>query len=212
MNPSTAADRAHRTIRERIIDGTYPPGMMLSENELAQQLGVSRTPVRAALARLQDDDWITVYPKRGALVRTLDAHSVTEIAETRLVMEAAGVEHATVADRIALAQQLERVVALQQEALQCADVATFVDLAVQFHRAFVEVGHNAYLLALCERTSDRQRQLLFQQRDSLCKHEDVIIREHRELIDLLRQEDTAQFGDALRRHLSLEHEGINSLA
>lgn len=199
---TTAADRAHAAIREAIIDGTYAPGEMLSENELAQTLGMSRTPVRAALARLQDDGWIVVYPKRGALVCTLDTTAISEIADARLVLEAAGVQSASVTQRRQLAQQLEPLLDAQALALANGDVGAFVTATVDFHRAFVEVGRNSYLLAVCERISHRQRQLLFQRGDELQRRAAQIVGEHRELLRLLAQEDPAGFVTALRDHLT----------
>lgn len=81
-NSNSAAERAYQVIRENIIDGTHQPGTMLSESSLAADLGDSRTPVRVALARLQDDGWIIVYPKRGALVHVASGRTVAELAES----------------------------------------------------------------------------------------------------------------------------------
>ncbi len=64
----SAADLAYRHIRDAILTGAYEAGTMLGEIPLAEEIGVSRTPVRTALALLQDEGWVTRYPKRGALV------------------------------------------------------------------------------------------------------------------------------------------------
>ena len=73
-----ASRRAYDRIRHDIVAGTLAPGTMLSENELATELGMSRTPVRTALSRLQSEGWVTIYPQRGALVRELTADEVRE--------------------------------------------------------------------------------------------------------------------------------------
>src|SRR5919107_6361680 len=86
----TAAQRAHRVIRDQIVDGTYVGGSMLSENALAAGLGMSRTPVRAALLRLEEEGWVTIYPKRGALVRAFTQQDGQELAGALHLLETGG--------------------------------------------------------------------------------------------------------------------------
>src|SRR5262245_4889452 len=83
----SAAERAHEESRAAIIEGRYEPGVMLSESELAASLGVSRTPVRTALARLQDEGWVTIYSKRGALVRGLSTEELRYSADVRQTLQ-----------------------------------------------------------------------------------------------------------------------------
>src|SRR5690625_6030153 len=92
----TVAQRAYGAIRTAILSGDHLPGAMLSESVLASSLSMSRTPVRAALGRLQDEGLVTIYPKRGALVRELTAHEVREFAQVRHALESAGVRLAEI--------------------------------------------------------------------------------------------------------------------
>jgi DNA-binding GntR family transcriptional regulator len=198
----SAADVAHRTIRARIIDGTYAQGAMLSENDLAAALAVSRTPIRSALTRLQDEGWITIYPRRGALVVGLTPAEVRDLADARVVLESSGVQRATADARRRLARDLRSSLTLQRRALRRGDVADFAELSVQFHRAFVGVGGNSFLIELSERLADRQRQLLFAQRDTLPDRVEQVVGEHEELLRLLASDDPAGFVHALRDHLT----------
>jgi DNA-binding GntR family transcriptional regulator len=101
-----AAEQAHTFIRQAIRRGELAPGTMLSENELAASPSLSRTPVRAALSRLQDEGWVTIYPHRGALVHELTAQEVRESAEVRHALESAGIQRGDPARRAWLADQL----------------------------------------------------------------------------------------------------------
>src|SRR4051812_7155696 len=94
-----AAQRAHASIRDAIVRGELEPGAMLSENELAARLSMSRTPVRAALSRLQDEGLVTIYPQRGALVRQLTDNEVREAADVRHALESAGILRSDVSSR-----------------------------------------------------------------------------------------------------------------
>src|SRR5699024_3090654 len=85
--PLSAADRAYRVIRSQILSGVHAPGTRLGESALAAEIEVSRTPVRVALARLQDEGWILIYPKRGAIVQGIDERTIVELADARYVLE-----------------------------------------------------------------------------------------------------------------------------
>jgi DNA-binding GntR family transcriptional regulator len=198
----SSAERAIAYIREAIIDGTFPAEAMLSESQLASQLGMSRTPVRTALTRLQDEGWIRIYPKSGALVRGLTPDDVADIVDARVVLETSGVTRATSQVRARLAVDLLPAIAEQREVLAAGDMRRFVELSVEFHGAFLTVGGNPYLIDLGERLSDRQRQMLVAHRDAMRSRSDHIIDEHQQLLDCLRDDDPARFDHVLRAHLS----------
>lgn len=201
----SAAERARTAIRAGILDGTHRPDTMLSENELAAELGMSRTPVRAALTRLQDEGWITIYPKRGALVRSLSDAEIADLADARLILESAGVHRAGTEARRALADRLEPGLEAQRAALEARDLDGFVTLTIAFHRSFVEAGGNRTLAEIGDRLTARQRLLLSAHRDSLFERSDQVIDEHRALVERLRADDPAGFAEALRTHLMDTH-------
>jgi DNA-binding GntR family transcriptional regulator len=199
---ASSADRALAYIRQAIIDGTFPGESMLSESQLASQLGMSRTPVRTALARLQDEGWIRIYPKSGALVRGLTSEDVADIVDARVVLETSGVTRATSEVRARLAVDLRPAIQEQREVLAAGDMQRFVELSVEFHGAFLTVGGNPYLIDLGERLANRQRQMLFAHQDAMRRRSDHIIDEHQHLLDCLRDDDPARFDHILRAHLS----------
>ncbi len=198
-----AAERAYQAIRAGILGGEHAPGSMLGEEALAGRIGVSRTPVRAALVRLQDEGWITVYPKRGALVRGVDDRMVTELAQARLVLESSAVQLASAPDRSALAQQLTAGIEAQREALAASDLRGFVELTVAFHRSFVEVAGNRVLLELNDRLADRQRFLLISLGEQLLGRAEATVAEHLRLVATLAE--PAAFVGELRAHLVGTH-------
>jgi DNA-binding GntR family transcriptional regulator len=83
----SAAQRAYDYVKERLLDGRFPGGTLLSENELAQRLGVSRTPVRQAFVQLEAEQLLELYPKRGALVVPVSVGEVDAVMETRMLVE-----------------------------------------------------------------------------------------------------------------------------
>ncbi|HIV58058.1 MAG TPA: GntR family transcriptional regulator [Candidatus Stackebrandtia faecavium] len=198
----SASERAYRAIRDDILDGTHPPGTMLGEASLAGRIGVSRTPVRVALARLQDEGWITVYPKRGALVQGLSDRAVAELADARYVLEMTAVDRASGKLRRQLADRLEQLIVEQQEVFDKENVRGFIELTLQFHRGFVEAGGNGVLLELYDRLTDRHRFALFASGDELLARCGEIIDEHRQLARHLRDGNVDAFATVLRGHIS----------
>ncbi|MDA4894765.1 MULTISPECIES: GntR family transcriptional regulator [Microbacterium] len=201
-NDLSASSRAYIVIRDHILDGTHAPGEMLGEASLASSMGLSRTPVRAALARLQDEGWIVIYPKRGAVVQGLSERAVAELGDARLALESSSVARAPEALRCRLADRMESSLADQRAAFADGDVREFIELTLRFHRGFVEAGGNGVLLELYDRLADRQRFVLFQAGDRLLRRCEEIISEHEALTALLRSGDGEGFTAALRDHIA----------
>jgi len=84
---SAAATVAYEEIKRRIIDLVYPPGSKLSEAPLAEELGLGRSPIRTAFARLQGEGWVTISPQSGTYVRRPTEAEIAEIYDLRLLLE-----------------------------------------------------------------------------------------------------------------------------
>lgn len=201
----SAADRAYAHVRSAVMGGEIAPGTMLSENELAARLEMSRTPVRAALLRLQDEGWVTIYAQRGALVRELGADEVRESAEVRHALEAAGVRLATQSVRAALAERLRENLAEQEEALRAGSMQGFARLALPFHRTFVEMGCNETMLGLYDRLQSRQYLSIVQSADRIGGDPQAVLAEHAALVDAAAAGDWRAFGDLLADHQERNH-------
>ncbi|WP_426937130.1 GntR family transcriptional regulator [Brevibacterium sp. LE-L] len=200
--PLSAAERTYQVIRRQILDGGHAPGTMLGEAALATEIGVSRTPVRVALARLQDEGWIRIYPKRGAVVQGIDERTIAELADARYLLETTAVERAPEALRQRLASSFDELITQQRAAFAEADVARFIELTLEFHRGFVEAGDSQVMLEMYSLLSDRHRFALFMNSSHLLARCDEIIAEQEKLVEHLRSGDAAAFADTLRGHIA----------
>ncbi len=146
-----AADRAYRAIRTRIMSGGLQGGTRLSESQLADTLGVSRTPVREALSRLHSEGLVSFERYRGARVAPLTDDDLREVYELRLVLE--GMAAARAALKIddnalqALQQNITETEALVQT-WSDDSVAGFVDLNREFHGLIVGAADGKRLKAI----------------------------------------------------------------
>src|SRR5450759_5164845 len=83
----SASDRAYAHLKRGILDGTQAEGQFFTEGEVAEAVGVSRTPVREALLRLEVEGLVRLYPKKGAMIVPVSAQEAQDVVEARAVIE-----------------------------------------------------------------------------------------------------------------------------
>ena len=113
---------ATELIREAIIEGRLEPGRRLKEEELARELGISRTPVREALLMLQAEDLVVATPNRGATVRVHDANDLHDLYELRALLEGLALAYARVDRALIVRQDIRAIAVLDQAAAIAADL------------------------------------------------------------------------------------------
>jgi DNA-binding GntR family transcriptional regulator len=155
--PASAAARAYAHIKERLLDGRLAGGTLLSENELAQRLRMSRTPVRQAFVQLEGEGLLELYPRRGALVVPISGAEAEDVLEARLLIEQHCARRAATAGR-PLSAELEELLDAQEHAL-AAGGAGFAELDRRFHRAIVAAAGNAILTRQYDALRDRQERI-----------------------------------------------------
>jgi DNA-binding GntR family transcriptional regulator len=153
-----AKDVVYDFVKERVLDGGYPGGELLSEGEVSGALGVSRTPVREAFLVLEAEGLMRLYPKRGALVVPVSAEEIRDVMEARLLIE----RHA--AERVArdgpdIAEALGSLLELQGRLVDEGDRLGFTEADRRFHGTIVAAAGNAILDGLYDSLRDRQRRM-----------------------------------------------------
>lgn len=131
-------DQAYDQIKRRIVSGDLRAGAFLTEQELSKSLGMSKTPVRVALERLEQEGFVRVSPQRGIVVRELSTVEIADQFELRLALE--GFAMSRLAGQLS-SDQIERIeasLAQQHEAARVHDVGSMVTLDTGFHLLFCE--------------------------------------------------------------------------
>jgi DNA-binding GntR family transcriptional regulator len=191
----SASERAYAHVKGRVLDGTLPGGELISEGEIAESLGMSRTPVRAAFTSLESEGLLKLYPKKGALVVPVSAQELEDVIETRWVIERYAIERA-IADPGELPKRLAKS-ADRQSRLKGGE---FAEADRAFHRSLVEATGNLILLGLYDSLRDRQRRMA----RATMRDADRGRRtssEHREIADAIAAQDRERAVRALRSHL-----------
>jgi len=140
---ASAADYAYATLRREIVEGRFAPGRRMREIELAQRLGISRTPTRQALSRLELEGLLALRPRAGLVVSVLDMDAVEELYEMRAALEgaAAGMaaRHASPRDLALLTRLLDEETGLGSEPMNLYRHNR------ELHEAIHMAAHNRYL-------------------------------------------------------------------
>lgn len=136
------------TLREAIVNGVLKPGERLMEIQLAEELGVSRTPVRESIRKLELEGFVVMVPRRGTYVADLSIKDINEVYEIRTVLDvlAAGLA----AERITEEEQeqLERILFQVGELVEANDIEKLIEVDSQFHDILYRASRNDRLVGI----------------------------------------------------------------
>lgn len=142
--------KVYEALEEAIVERTYPPGTHLKEDQIAAELGVSRTPVREAFRMLQRAGWLDVHPHAGAYVRHPSVDQVSDVFELRQCLEEWGIELATARIKESQKMRLRTIVAAGIEAAARGDLQEMGRLNSRFHTHIAAATANQLLGGILE--------------------------------------------------------------
>ena len=200
---SNAAIRAYHTIRDAIRDGTYQPGTQLREEQLAAEIGVSRTPIRDALRRLLADGLVETRRNYGTFVTDLTPAELLEIFEIRALLEGYAARKAAENVTDDEIRELERL-ATEMESISGSDderVDSFSRLNREFHLVIARASRSRRLEKMLSQMFEVPLEPLKQYRLHRLINIDRSNRQHREIIEALRERNPAWAALRLESHL-----------
>ncbi len=127
IEQTPASERAYRDTKTKILVGAVKGGQLLSEVEVAAELGVSRTPVHEAFLRLAAEDLLDLLPRRGAVVVPIPPREATDLLEMRLALEGSAVRRLCRSQATAQAASAELARLIEQQRGPAADLARFAE-------------------------------------------------------------------------------------
>ena len=194
------AQRVYASVKEAILDLSLRPGAILRKGEICETLGVSRSPVSEAVARLAAEALVDVIPQAGTFVARLSMEEVREGAFLREALELAAVEQVAREIRPDQVTQLRRNLRLQEGLVEDRDRAGFYAADAAFHELILGFTGHRRLPGL-SRTAwvhvDRARRLLLPERGRMGE----TVEEHRAILQVIEAKDADEARAALRSHL-----------
>lgn len=200
-------DVVFNTLRKAILTGKLKPGERLMEVHLANQLGVSRTPIREAIRKLELEGLVIMIPRRGAEVARITEKSLKDVLEVRRALDALSVELAC--DRIT-EEDIERLLKACQDfelAARGNDAAVIAKADVDLHDIIVEATGNQRLQQLVNNLSEQMYRYRFVYIKEESQH-DMLVAEHKEIYESIASRDKERAARAARIHIDNQEKSI----
>ncbi len=193
-------DVVFNTLRQAILTGELKPGERLMEIHLANKLGVSRTPIREAIRKLELEGLVTMIPRRGAEVAQITEKSMQDVLEVRRAMDALCAELAC--DRIS-AEELESLKKACDHfelAVKTKDVKKIAQADVALHDIIVQATGNSRLIQLVHNLSEQMYRYRFEYIKDFSQHQ-RLVEEHRIIYQGIVNKDKETSSQAAKLHI-----------
>ncbi|WP_211880678.1 GntR family transcriptional regulator [Pseudarthrobacter albicanus] len=202
---SSGREKAYAYLRENVLIDPEVQGRFLNEQELAADIGVSRTPVREALLLLVADGLVELIPQRGAYVPLVTGREVSELMELRGVLErhAAGL---VIAEGRVPAAEMRETLALQEalpDTLEPESAREFIRLDTLFHQQLIDAAGNALISRTYSKLHVRQILVGISALFRTAGRRHDVCAEHQGILDALVSGDAARAQEAIDHHLAV---------
>ncbi len=203
-------DVVFQTLRQAILRGELKPGERLMEIHLAQKLGVSRTPVREAIRKLELEGLVEMIPRKGAIVSEITVSDLENVLEVRMALEELAVKRACKRITRRQLEELEQLSADFERALQGDDVGVYAQADVRFHDAIYLATGNIRLVQIL----NNLREQMYRYRMEYLKDHQAhkyLVQDHEEIVWALQHRDERTALEATKRHIARQKEHILGL-
>ena len=201
-------DVVFHTLRRAILMGELEPGERLMELQLTEKLGVSRTPIREAIRKLELEGLVVMVPRKGAAVARITKKDLLDVLEVRCSLEELAVDLACERISEEALQQLEHSMKEFQESFSGEDITIIAERDIQFHDIIFEATNNRRLIQM---VSNLQEQM-YRYRIEHLKNPDTysqILQEHEEILFCLQKRKKEEEKAAIRRHITNQVEEVS---
>ena len=200
-------DVVFHTLRQAILRGELKPGERLMEIQLANKLGVSRTPIREAIRKLELEGLVLMIPRKGAEVADISEKSLRDVLEVRKVLEELAVK--LTCDKIKSAQIREQTRAAEEfrKTLKSGDITQIAEADVRFHDVIYEATDNQKLIQLL----NNLREQMYRYRIEYLKRQEAypqLLAEHEDIIRRIENKDKERAAEIVCRHIDNQVEAV----
>jgi DNA-binding GntR family transcriptional regulator len=187
-HPKLLSEDIAESIKTAIIKGKFKPGEKISEGELAESMGISRTPLREAFRKLENEGFIEIIPRKGAVVTEIDPNEAFELYLIKSTLEGLAARLAT---RRIQDKDIQKLVKINTELKKLIDdneLETFYQTHCRFHEVFIKVSGNDRLIQIISNLNDHFQRLGIVSLTLPGRYKSAI-RQHEEIIDAFKRGD-----------------------
>ncbi len=200
-------DEVFNTLRDQILKGELKPGDRLMEIHLSKKLGVSRTPVREALKRLEKEGLAVNIPRRGAQVARMTQKDLSDVLEVREVLDDLAITKACRNANTKMIKRLNEAMDVFKSAIKGGDLIEIVSADEAFHQVIYEAADNPRLMSIVEHLREQMYRFRFEYVKEE-KNYDVLVKEHELMIEGLKNKDENSVKETMHTHLKNQVEAV----
>ncbi|MEZ4632795.1 MAG: GntR family transcriptional regulator [Deinococcales bacterium] len=196
-------DEAYKAVKELILEEVFPEQSFLSERSLAERLGMSKTPVRSAIERLESEGLVNVSPQQGIIVKSLSIKEINEHFDVRIALESFAVRRLSGGVSKEQHQTFLNLIKEEEQSLQLGDIRKNSELDHAFHSLLMAYSANQEMLRIMERQHDmlhRAIRKFYQHADGLKRIEQGVL-EHQRLITLMLEGEASRASKLIEKHI-----------
>ncbi len=200
---------AYEKIYQKIVRLEFEPGQHLEEKHLIERLGMGRTPIREALLRLVGENLVESQPGRGYIVRPITLQNIKASFDMMRILETGAAELAVKQNLDPFLNAMEKANGAVKAAIKENKLLRLVEANHDFHQHYARCSHNEYLIRSIDQIRSESKRLSYlsyvNEIDpgiSLSHHYAAVIREHDEIIDCLREKNTALLKKTVLKHIN----------
>jgi len=202
--------KVYRALKERIIEEDLKPGEKILEVNIAEQLGVSRTPIREALRELAAEGFVKMIPNQGMVVSNISIEEIKEVLQIRKLLEGFAASIAAKKINKGEIKKLEKIIEKMNISISKDNVLVYSDLNGEFHNLILKVCGNKRLIKICTNLSGADHRFRIRALRDNSKRLKYSIKEHQKIVDALKRKDPEQADRLSQKHI--ENVLVNILA
>lgn len=200
-------DVVFNTLRKAILKGELKPGERLMEIALAERLGVSRTPVREAMRKLELEGLVVMIPRRGAQVANITEKDLNDVLEVRMALENLSIENACKKMTEEQLAELKKAAKVFEATMEEGNLVNLVEADVAFHEVIYQSSDNCRL----NQVLNNLREQIYRYRVEYLKEEEtrkLLVKEHDEIYEAIRNRDVKTAQEISYQHIENQREAI----
>jgi GntR family transcriptional regulator, rspAB operon transcriptional repressor len=206
---------AYEALVRKIICLEYQPSQHLEENQIVEDLGIGRTPIREALVRLHSEKMVESHPKRGVIVRPITLQNTKAMFESMRIMELGIVDIAIHKNCLTFIKKMKESNKEVEKAIAVNDVFGLVEANHDFHMNFVKCSQNEFLVRAVQDVRTEAKRLsylsygnIIDPQRPLESHYESVFQEHEQMIKCLMEKDEARLKELIKKHILIFRQRI----
>ena len=203
----TIRNQVYQILKDDICEGRFAPGQWLQENELAERLCVSRSPIREALRQLASDGLVVEIPNKGVFVKEFTVKDIEEIYDLRTLLESYAIKNSV---KTLTSINIQELMDILQKLVKCYednDLAHYIEIDSHLHQYIITLGGNSLVVDIYRRVYSQSQQFRIYSLTTQRRFDDSVT-EHRGIVENLIAGNWKEADRINRIHLSLAREEI----